>query len=276
LDGLFESEPPVAKQAIGVYRPAGEAHFRLRAVPGAKHLRLKRLLDADYAGQEAEIWVDGNLAGRFPPVDRNSDRRWHEIGIDLSPSNVAWNGELAFTITALTWPGFEQPEDSKFTAFTYELWTELKRLDSGFEMNAGLNDAWYNPYTSGQGFFITVFPVLDKVSLGWFTYDTELPPIDAMANLGDPGHRWMTALGPIDGNQAVMNITLTSGGIFDFPTEVERTDPKGSDGTLTLTFDGCNSGTVEYDIPSINRQGIVPIRRVADDNIALCETLKTD
>ena len=143
-------------------------------------------------------------------------------------------------------------------------------------MNAGLNDAWYNPDTRGQGFFITVFPVLDKVSLGWFTYDTELPPIDAVANLGDPGHRLMTAIGPIDGNQAIMNITFTSGGIFDFPTEVERTDPKGSDGTLTLTFDGCNSGTVEYDIPSINRQGIVPIRRVADDNIALCKALKTD
>jgi len=145
-----------------------------------------------------------------------------------------------------------------------------------FVLNPGLNDAWYDEDTDGQGFFITVFPVLGYVSLAWFTYDTELPPEDAQANLGDPGHRWMTAIGPITGNQVMMNITMTSGGIFDTPTEIEKTNPAGSDGTLILTFDSCNSGTVEYDITSINQQGIVPIKRVADDNIVLCEALKTD
>jgi len=142
-----------------------------------------------------------------------------------------------------------------------------------FHINPGLNDAWYNPDTSGQGFFITVFPDLGAVSLAWFTYDTDLPPIGAVANLGDPGHRWLTAVGPIDGNQVTMNIELTSGGLFDTPTEISRTDPPGSDGTIVLTFDDCNTGTVEYDIPSINRQGIVPIQRVASDNVALCEAL---
>jgi hypothetical protein len=140
-------------------------------------------------------------------------------------------------------------------------------------INAGLNDAWYFPETDGQGFFITVYPYRKKVSLAWFTYDTELPPPDAVANLGDPGQRWLTAIGPIDGNQVVMRIIMTSGGIFDTPTEVQRTDPLWSDGSLTLTFDSCNSGTVEYDIPSINRTGVVPIMRVANDNIALCEML---
>jgi hypothetical protein len=145
-----------------------------------------------------------------------------------------------------------------------------------FEMNAGLNDAWYNPATSGQGFFITVFPDLGAVSLAWFTYDTSLPPIDATANLGDPGHRWLTALGLIDKNQALMDIEMTSGGLFDTYTEITRTDPPGSDGTILLTFDNCYSGTIEYDIPSINRQGIVPIQRVAIDNAVLCEALATD
>jgi hypothetical protein len=145
-----------------------------------------------------------------------------------------------------------------------------------FHINAGLNDAWYYPDTDGQGFFITVFPDLGVVSLAWFTYDTELPDIDAFANLGDAGHRWLTALGPIDGNRAVMNIVLTKGGIFDTFTEIQRTDPEGSYGTITLTFDSCNSGTVEYDIPSIDRRGIIPIQRVAYDNVVLCEALKAD
>lgn len=141
------------------------------------------------------------------------------------------------------------------------------------KLNAGLNDAWFNPETSGQGFFITVFPDLDIVSLAWFTYDTEFPPEAVTANLGDPGHRWITALGPIKDNQANMNITITSGGIFDSATDVQRTDPPGSDGSIILTFENCASGTVEYDIPSIGRQGTVPIQRVVDDNQVLCEAL---
>ncbi|MGB7453386.1 MAG: hypothetical protein WBM36_14765, partial [Lysobacterales bacterium] len=145
----------------------------------------------------------------------------------------------------------------------------------GLQMNAGFNDAWYNPLTDGQGFFITVFPDLGKASVAWFTYDTELPPDDATANLGDPGHRWITATGPYADHQSVMDITLTSGGIFDDPTEVQRTDPPGSDGTLTLTFASCKTGILEYDITSINKSGSVPIQRVAEDNVALCEALSS-
>ena len=73
-----------------------------------------------------------------------------------------------------------------------------------------------------------------------------------------------------------MEIEMTSGGLFDTATVIERTDPPGWDGFIILTFTSCNSATVEYDIPPINKQGIVPIRRVANDNIVLCEALSTD
>ena len=46
--------------------------------------------------------------------------------------------------------------------------------------------------------------------MAWFTYDTELPPGVAQANLGDPGHRWLTAIGPILGNQVLMEIDMES------------------------------------------------------------------
>ena len=140
-------------------------------------------------------------------------------------------------------------------------------------MNAGLNDAWFNPVTSGQGFFITVFPDLGFVTLAWFTYDTELPPLDATANLGDPGHRWMTAGGVINNDSATMNIEFTSGGIFDTASVIQRTDPPGSDGTLMLKFENCTEGTIDYDITTIGASGTVPIQRVANDNVALCDAL---
>ena len=156
--------------------------------------------------------------------------------------------------------------------------TEVSALpeQAPFVMNAGLNDAWYNKMTDGQGFFITVFPDLNFVSLAWFTYDTELPPEDATANLGDPGHRWLTAGGTIEGDHAVMNITIASGGLFDTSTDIDRTEPVGSDGVITLSFEDCSKGLVEYDIPSIDRKGSIAIERVADDNIVLCEALITE
>ena len=66
-----------------------------------------------------------------------------------------------------------------------------------------------------------------------------------------------------------MDITVTSGGLFDTPTNIDRVD----DGTITLSFEDCNSGTVDYDIPSIGQQGSIPIQRIADDKVALCEAL---
>jgi probable HAF family extracellular repeat protein len=81
-----------------------------------------------------------------------------------------------------------------------------------------------------------------------------------------------------DGRIVVVNmeIEMTSGGLFDAATVIKRTDPPGSDGTIILTFTGCNSGTIEYNIPSISRIGTVPIQRVATDNVVICEALNSD
>ena len=73
-----------------------------------------------------------------------------------------------------------------------------------------------------------------------------------------------------------MSIDITSGGLFDTSTEIQHTEPSGSDGTITLTFDDCSSGLVEYDITAIDQQGSVPIQRVTNDNIALCEALAVE
>jgi formylglycine-generating enzyme required for sulfatase activity len=142
----------------------------------------------------------------------------------------------------------------------------------GFEINSGLNDAWFNFATSGQGFLITVFPDRKEMFLAWFTFDTVRPPADVTAFLGEPGHRWLTAQGPYNGDTANLTIFVTEGGVFDAAEPVPSTDLAGDD-TLTLEFADCTEGLVNYEITSLGISGEIPIQRIALDNVALCEAL---
>jgi hypothetical protein len=142
----------------------------------------------------------------------------------------------------------------------------------GFGINAGLNDAWYNPATSGQGLLITVFPVRKEVFLAWFTYDTERPSDDVSAVLGEPGHRWLTAQGSYEGNTADLKLYLTAGGVFDAAQPPGVTD-QGGYGTMQIRFADCTQGLVSYEIPSLDISGEFPIERIVPDNVPLCESL---
>jgi hypothetical protein len=136
----------------------------------------------------------------------------------------------------------------------------------------GMNDAWFDPSTNGQGFFINVFPETGQMFVGWFTYDTERPPENQSAILGEPGHRWLTAQGPYEGDTAELTIYLTRGGRFDMEHPEAETEFSGY-GTMTIEFAGCNEALVSYEIPSLGLSGDIPIVRIAEDNVALCEAL---
>jgi hypothetical protein len=99
------------------------------------------------------------------------------------------------------------------------------------------NEAWFNPLTSGQGFLISVFPDTRMVFLAWFTFDVERPPED-------------------QGNTANLTVFVTSGG-----------------GTIKLEFADCKNGLVSYEITSLGISGEIPIERIVQDNVALCELL---
>ena len=108
--------------------------------------------------------------------------------------------------------------------------------------------------------------------VAWFTYDTERPPDDVEAILGEPGHRWLTAQGPYAGDTATLSIYLTQGGVFD------AADPPASndgiaDGSMTVEFADCTEGLVIYELVSPNISGTARLQRIADDNVALCEVL---
>ena len=137
-------------------------------------------------------------------------------------------------------------------------------------INAAMSDAWFFPDTSGQGFFIIVWEDQKLVFLAWFTYDTERPPEDVTAILGEPGHRWLTALGPFDGDTALLDVFLSSGMIFD-SAEPAVTTEQLEGATIEIVWSSCTEGVLKYDIPSLGLSGEIPIQRILEDNVAACE-----
>ena len=140
-----------------------------------------------------------------------------------------------------------------------------------FEINAGLNDAWVNANAPFQGMFVTVFPVLKLIFTAWFTFDSEIPSPDAVATIGAPDQRWITALGSFSDNQADLKAELTTGGLFN--TSIPTPSQDTNYGTINLEFSDCNLATVDFDFPSAEESGSFTLQRVVESNVPQCEVL---
>lgn len=136
-------------------------------------------------------------------------------------------------------------------------------------INGGMTDAWLDPATAGQGFFIIVWEDIEFIFLSWFTFDTERPPEDVTAMFGEPGHRWVTAQGPYDGDTAMLDVFLSSGGVFD--SEEPVIPPPDPIGTITIRWTSCEKGILTYDLPSLGLMGQIPIERIVPSNVLQCE-----
>jgi Protein of unknown function (DUF2961) len=118
VTSAFESEP-VSAETFLVCSRAGAAEFRFRAAGSGAHFRLRRRFDAALAGQAAEVWVNGRLAGRFPSTNPNPARRFREADLDLDvPAGAP---ALQFRIVPTPGSG-ELAEDTRLTEIRWELW----------------------------------------------------------------------------------------------------------------------------------------------------------
>jgi len=183
------------------------------------------------------------------------------------------NARISITLSAGTYTVEATTDGAAVTgSYVVSVNTSPNCVDCPFQINAGLNDTWFNPATNGQGMNITVYPVIKMMFVTWFTFDVERPPGDVTAMLGGPGQRWLVAQGPYDDDTANLTIYVTEGGVFDSAEPATFTDQDG-DGTLTLEFSSCNEGLVTYDITSLDLSGEIPIERIVLDNVPLCELL---
>lgn len=141
-------------------------------------------------------------------------------------------------------------------------------------LNAGLNGAWYNPETDGQGLLVDMFTEIRLAFAAWFTFDLERPVGGPGPMIGDEGHRWLTASGNYQAGARSVGLTLynSTGGVFDSAEPPVATDEYG---TAELEFTDCLNGTLTYDIPAGPVSGVIPLTRIANDHLALCADLGT-
>lgn len=107
--------------------------------------------------------------------------------------------------------------------------------------------SWFNPATSGQGFFIEIVPSLEAMVLAWFTWGQ---------TAGD--HFWLTGLGPLTANGATLELSRASGGRFNDVAPVTTENV----GRATLHFTDCTHGTVTFQRTDTGGAGTIPIRRL--------------
>lgn len=135
-------------------------------------------------------------------------------------------------------------------------------------INAGMDGAWYEPETAGQGFFLDARSDPQGggfIFASWFTFG------DQTAS----GQRWLTAQGAFSGNGAAIPVYQTTGGSFDDPRPASTIEV----GLLEMTFADCASASFRYllfgdgDGDGDGAEGEIDVIRVVPGTQALCEEL---
>jgi len=116
-------------------------------------------------------------------------------------------------------------------------------------ITGGFTGNWFNADTDGQGFQLQVLPGGEAVAF-WFTYDSNGNQV------------WLIGNDSIQGNRLELDMVRPTGARFgaDFNSGDVQLQPFG---TVTLTFDGCNSGTVQWQSNDAQfGSGSMPIERL--------------
>lgn len=119
---------------------------------------------------------------------------------------------------------------------------------TSFVINIGIGGTWNSPGIPGQGFLLEVVPALNSLVLGWFTWSATTPG----------SYDWLSAIGPISGDSATVDLQRSSGGRFNDPTAVTA----ASVGSATFRFTDCSTGSVTFQRSDIGQSGTIPIRRL--------------
>jgi hypothetical protein len=113
------------------------------------------------------------------------------------------------------------------------LGTPIANAASG-AIGPGFTGAWFDPAQSGHGVFIEILPD-NRIQAGWFTF-----------NPAGTEQAWFVGTGTYAGNTAALTSVVQPSGGRWVPNFDSSRIVANSWGALTLKFESCNTGSVEF------------------------------
>lgn len=131
-------------------------------------------------------------------------------------------------------------------------------------ISPGINGAWYEQATSGQGVQIMALPSNgNQLFIAWYTYD-----VNGQSAPGATGQRWFTIQGGYTpGSTQAVNLPIlrSTGGRFDAPP---ATPLPTQVGTASIIFHSCTSASLTYSFFDGRPGGSIPLSRLTGANCA--------
>jgi cysteine-rich repeat protein len=221
---------------------------------------LQRWLTAqgNYSGNLAELTLYETLGGQF---DNPQDVQTTAIGTVSLRFDDCDLGEMTYDIEDEGLQG-SFPLQRVIPGSGDTCQSLVGNSVQSVDINAGMDGAWFEPATSGQGFFMDALPDPEGggfLFVSWFTYGDD----------SASGLRWLTAQGNFDGPTAQLDLNETTGGSFDDP----RPPSTVKVGTMTIDFTDCANAVLDYSFDGDGIDGVIALERVVPGTEALCQTL---
>jgi len=211
-----------------------------------------------YSGNSATLPVSLTLGGRFDDSQGVSREAVGEVTLQFDTCDA---GMVAYAIDAWDVQG-SFPVQRLIPGSNNVCQQHSGPGVQAVDINTGMDGGWYDPGTSGQGLLLDVHAASsggNYIFAAWFTYGDDTAS----------GQRWLTAQGGFEGATAVIDVSETTGGLFDDPRPV-NTGPVGS---MTIDFIDCSSATLSYTLGNEGREGIIDLTRLLPKGRSFCEDL---
>ncbi len=212
----------------------------------------------NYTGSEADLVVYETLGGKFDdqrPVNINA------VGKATLSFSGCSLGQMSYFIDTLRLAG-SFPLQRAIPGSENICEQQRANTTQSLDINAGMDGAWFDENTPGQGYLIDAHPNSDGSSfifVAWFTYGGDTAS----------GQRWLTAQGDFEGSSASIDLYETTGGSFNDSHSV-NTDKVG---TMTIDFQDCNNALLTYSLTEEALNNSIAISRAIPGSQALCEEL---
>jgi hypothetical protein len=216
----------------------------------------------NYSGNTAELILHETLGGQFDDPQETSTNPVGTVTVSFSDCE---QGQMVYSIDTdgregtiplqrvIPGSGNVCEEQSSKAAITTE----------AVDINAGMDGAWVDNDTLGQGFLIDAHTNPDGsnyIFVAWFTYGDDTAS----------GQRWLTAQGDFAGSTDEIDIYETTGGNFNDPQAIDLDKV----GTMTIDFEDCSKALLTYALTDEGVDGDMAINRLLiPGGQALCEEL---